>query len=63
MVVAPMLVLLPLSTVFMVGPVAAAPLVRGDTGDFSFESFDADYTLARDAAGLAETRVLHGVLR
>ena len=58
MMVAPVLVRLPLSTVSMGGPVAAAPLVRGDTSDFSFESFDADYTLARDAAGLAEMRVV-----
>ena len=58
MVVALSVVVLPLSTAFVAGPVAAVPLVRGDTSDFSFESFDADYTLTRDAEGYAEMRVV-----
>ena len=47
-----------LSAVFLAGPASATPLVRSDTSNFSFESFDADYTLTRDADGLAEMRVV-----
>ena len=53
-----MLALLTLGTVFLAGPASATPLVRSDTSNFSFESFDADYTLTRDADGLAEMRVV-----
>ncbi len=36
----------------------AAPPVRADTSDFTFESFSADYTLTRDADGLAKLKVV-----
>ena len=39
-------------------PANAGQSLRSDTSDFSFESFDADYTLTRDAEGLAELRVV-----
>jgi len=39
-------------------PAAALPLLRADTSNFTFESFDADYTLTRDAEGLAELQVV-----
>lgn len=42
----------------MASPAAAAPTARTDTSAFVFESFDADYTLSRDADGLAEMRVV-----
>ena len=51
----------PLLAVLVVLPAASAtavPLLRADTSDFTFESFDADYTLTRDDEGLAELQVV-----
>ncbi len=39
-------------------PAVAAPGVRADTSDFTFESFDAQYTIERDADGFAVLRVV-----
>lgn len=50
--VLPALVLIPSASA------SGAPALRADTSDFSFESFDADYTLTRDAEGHAEMRVV-----
>jgi hypothetical protein len=49
--VLPALVLVPSASA------TGAPALRADTSDFTFESFDADYTLSRDADGLAEMRI------
>ena len=52
---------LPLVVALIVVPASAASassLVRSDTSDFTFESFHADYTLTRDAEGLAELKVV-----
>lgn len=50
--VLPALVLIPSASA------SGTPALRSDTSDFVFESFDADYTLSRDSAGLAEMRVV-----
>jgi uncharacterized membrane protein YgcG len=50
--VLPALVLIPSTSA------SGTPSVRSDTSDFVFESFDADYTLSRDADGLSEMRIV-----
>ena len=40
----------------------AAPVLRADTSDFSFESFHADYTLTQDSDGLAELEVVETIV-
>ena len=50
--VLPALVLVPAASA------SGTPALRSDTSDFAFESFDADYTLTRDANGLSEMRVV-----
>jgi uncharacterized membrane protein YgcG len=52
------LLLIPVLVVLPAASAGASPLFRSDTSDFVFESFDADYTLSRDAAGLSEMRVV-----
>ena len=42
--------------------VHSRPLLRADTSDFSFESFEADYLLERDAKGLAVMRVVETIV-
>lgn len=50
--------LLPILLIVPAAPAAASAPVPADTSDFSFASFDADYTLSRDADGLAEMRIV-----
>ena len=52
------LVILPAIVFSTAQPAAASPAVRDDTSAFTFESFDAQYTISRDDDGFATMKVV-----